>query len=196
MIEAWWPSVEQIMLSAMDAKIRVLGIVGVERGAGVSTLSQMLATGFARADMRALSIDFSSPRAAAETSVRATDWSPKHIAPGAITEHPHGYDLLVAPRKPELCRLFNNVEATKAMFAEQLNDYNVIIADLPPMIREATNGVNSIAIARACDAVVMVCVAGRTKSENIRTALGDLSAAGVQLSGTVMNERHNEPMWA
>lgn len=192
MIDAWWPSVEQLMLAATDSKTRVLGILSPDQGAGVSVLCRMVATCFARAGIKALLIDLSSYGDPSETARQA--WEPGLIPADAIQAEPGGFDMLVAPGLIDARPVFNNVEALRAMFADQLAGYKAIIVDLPPVLGQRADLVNPIAVARACDAVIMVCLAGATSQRRIKTALTALGTAGVEISGTIINDLHNPPM--
>lgn len=179
-------SVEQIMLATAESKARLLGVLSPNSGAGVSTLCRMVAGGFASAGMRTLLVDLT--KNAVETDEQGPVWRSDLTATALVETVPAGYDLIQAPPTPQSRALFNNIDTLRRMFAEDLSDYKMIIIDLSAVLDPREDLINPVSVARACDAVIMVCVTGRTTQEDVRRTVSALESAGVQLAGTVLND--------
>ena len=83
MLEDWSRIAEQIMLSAIDSKIRTLAITGATSLSGVSTVANGLATAFAKSGRKTLLIDMTEPVHAAGP---LATWSPGDtIGPDTIS---------------------------------------------------------------------------------------------------------------
>ncbi|MGE0025312.1 MAG: hypothetical protein AB7S70_16955 [Hyphomicrobium sp.] len=177
------------MLVASDSKSRVLAVLSPEKGAGVSALCRMLAETYGRSGMATLLVDLTRPTG----SGIGADWVPGEGAPGFISSNPCGYDELTAHPTRATRAQFNNVDRLRRMFSEVLTAYDAIVVDLPAVLDQSDDVINPIAAARASDAVIMMCVTGETSQQQIRKAKATLEAAGVQIGGTVLNDR-NRPL--
>ena len=185
-MDAWLRPVEQIVLPALDGKIRVLGITAPHHGVGVSALSAATARTLARSGSKVLLLDFTqSVKADAPTAT----WAPgEGNAASRVRKHPSGYDVLTAEPTPETRFLFNNGKRLRRTLFEDLSEYAVIVTDLPPLVEDRTDHLNAIAVALACDQVIMVCANGRTPRAAARAATEAARNAGVRLTGAVWND--------
>ncbi len=185
-MESWLRPVEQIVLPALENKIRVLGITGPHPGAGVSTLCAAAAETLARSGAKVLLIDFSTRVSPAEVPGA---WVPGEAgAQTHIRRHPTGFDQLAAVATPDTRFLFNNGKRLRRTLFEDLADYTVIVADLPPLLDDGSEHVNPLAVALACDQVLMVCANGRTPRAAAGAAAEAARAAGVRLTGVIWND--------
>lgn len=179
-------TLEQIMLAAAESKARVLGFLSPDRGAGVSTLCRLLAGGFVGAGIRTLLVDLTQE--AVEENDRRPVWLPNLTPTSLIEADPAGYDVIQAPPTWQSRALFNNIDTLRRMFDQDLREFETIIVDLSSVLDRRENIINPVSVARACDAVIMVCVTGRTTQDQIKQTLTELDSAGVQLSATILND--------
>jgi Mrp family chromosome partitioning ATPase len=188
MMQSWLQSVEQIMLAAVDGKARVLGVVSPDAGAGVSTLCRMLAESHSRSGSKTLLIDLAQPL---DTSEKDESWAPGDGAKQLIRPAPGGYDVLAARPTTSTRPMFNNIDVLRRMFTDELEAYQAIVVDLPPVLGQDEATVNPLAAARACDAIVLVCMTGKLTQPRLQLTMSSLAAAGVKVGGTVLNDLHN-----
>ncbi len=181
------------MLAAADSKARVLGVLSPDRGSGVSTLCRMVAESFACSGVKTLLVDLTQTVVASREGCDWWDWVPGKNVAQIVKLDPGGYEILAA-RPTNITRaLFNNVDTLRQIFNNELSEYKAIVVDLPAVLHQREDHINPVAAARACDAVIMMCVTGRTTKQNVNLTVRELGSAGVQLGGTVLNDFHSPP---
>lgn len=190
MKESWQHAVEQILLVAGDSKARVISVLSPDRGAGVSTLCGMIAETSARSGASTMLVDLTQPIG----SGKSGDWAPGDDVSSFIKATPRGYDSLPSYPSRVTRPQFNNIEKLRKTFAEGLASYDLIVVDLSAVLDQRDTIINPVAAARASDAVIMVCVTGETTQERVRKTLSLMDAAGVQIGGTVLNDRSSPPL--
>lgn len=181
------------MLAALDSKTRVIGITSPDRGAGVSSLCRMVAESFAQSGAKTLLVDLSQQT---DTAINARPaWMPGGGATDFIQRDPRGYEIIASPPTTATRPLFNNVETLRRAFVDELSMYRTVVVDLPAIMEDVSGQINPVAVSRACDAVILVCVAGRTRRDRIAATVSTLAMAGVQLGGTVLNDMDQAAPW-
>ncbi len=184
--ESWLRPVEQIVLPALENKVRVLGFTAPHDGAGVSTLARAAALSLTRSGLKVLLIDFSSRVSSAASATGV--WVPgEGGAQSHIRRDEAGIDVLVAVPTSDTRYMFNNGKRLKRTLNEDLSDYGVIVADLPPLAEDRPDGINPLAVGLACDQVLLVCANERTTRTAAATAAEKARHAGVKLCGVVWN---------
>jgi Mrp family chromosome partitioning ATPase len=185
--ELWLRPVEQLVLPALEGRIRIQGFTSAEEGTGVTSLCMTAAEVLARSGTRVLLIDLSSQ---APPSGASRPWSPgRGEAAAAITPTTAGYDLLRATTTPASRFQFNNPQSLRTMLTEELSGYAVVVVDLPPLIDNRPQSFNPIACALVCDDVVLVCAQNLTTRTSAASATAAARSAGVKLTGAVWNRR-------
>ncbi len=181
---AWMRAVEQLVVPALENKVRVLGLTAPHIGAGVSSLASAAAESIARSGTRVLCVDFSQPVANV-----GGEWAPGDgTAPSRIEADPAGFDRLTAVASAESRYTFNNGKRLRRTLFDELSEYTVIVVDLPALIETETDSINPLAVALACDQVLMVCARDRTTRPQITDAAHRARQAGVKLGGIVWND--------
>ena len=185
-MQDWSRVSEQLMLSAVESRIRVLGFTSPAPGSGVTSIARSVADAFAQAGTKTLLLDLTAP---VRSDNRAPKWSPG--APGsadATRLEPNGLAILTADANSTTRALFNNIELLQRTLQRDLASYSAIIVDLPAVAEEDPQRLNPIAAARACDSVLMVCLSGHVDRAELKDATEALRPAGVNLSGLVLND--------
>lgn len=177
------------MLAAVDGDSRVVCFLSAEAGSGVSTFCRMLAKSYAEAGSKALLVDLSRP--VAEVSPDDESWAPGDGVLQLIRRDEAGFDILSITPTSKTRQLFNNVEVLRKLFGEQLEGYGSVVVDLPPVLADSDRRLNPLAAARACDAVVMICMPNKVSRGHLSKAVTALNVAGVKLGGTIINDYHN-----
>lgn len=192
MFQSWLQPIEQVMLAAVDSKVQVLGIFSPDRGSGVSAVCLMLAECHSRTGTKTLLIDLSQTIEHSDDDLSESEaWAPGDGAAQLIQSHKGGFDVLAVRPSSRTRPMFNNVDVLRRMFKDELAAYEAIVVDLPPVLNARENRINPLAAARACDAVVMVCMIGMVTHQRVKATLSMLQTAGIQLGGTLANELHN-----
>ena len=188
MIEDWSRTAEQLMLSTVESKIRVVAITSPVSGAGNSTLVHGLATAFARSKRKTLLIDLS---ASASHESFGPSWSPgEPLPPDSITVDQYGLATLAVLPTSSNRPLFSNVDVLAKWFGQDLAAYDNIILDLPAIGDAPRNAINPAAAARAADAVFLVGLTGLTLRSEMTNAVQQLRQVGANVTGVVLNDQY------
>ena len=188
MMDDWSRTAEQIMLSTIENKIRVLAITSPFRGAGVTTVASGLAAVFAQSGRKTLLVDLSG---AAPAGGAAPMWVPgKPVPPDSIVSGHDGLAVLAVSPGAATRPLFNNVELLQAAFQRDFFGYASIIIDLPALDNTEAGSLNPVAIARAADAVFLVAPTGFTARDDLAAATQKLRQVGAPVSGVIMNDQY------
>lgn len=180
------PPVEAVHQHVVQKRARVVGLVGVARGTGVSMLARSLARRGAEGGHKTLLIDAVG---------RAGDES--HQGPcvlnggarGAVKAHADGYStLLLRPSANEMLRV-RNVSFLRSMMTVDLADYDTIIVDMLPAGEDPEYAVPAAVLGNACDMVLMICLTGVITGTDLNQALSSLRAVGAPLGGMILNRR-------
>ena len=186
--ESWTREIEQVMLTALNADFRVIGISSSNIGAGVSLTTRLLAASFARSMRKTLLIDLSKT---VEEDGRE-GWAPgKSSAADFIATDINGFDYLDAAPSRNTRSRFNHAEELRRSFAGELGDYEIIILDLPSPLDGTGDQINAVATAVACDAVMIVCSAGVTTRPQLRKTIELFETAGASVFATLVNNHKN-----
>ena len=187
MIADWLRPVEQIVLAARGAGLRVVGITSPHVESGVSTLSKEVAENYGSAGIRTLLVDMTAP--VGEATFYKKSWFPGQSgALKPIRTLTAGYDQLTCLATNETRFLFNNTELLRRTLDNELDQYAAVILDLPPLLAQQPDLLNSLAIAVACDAVCIVCVTGGITHNELTTVSQMLKTTRVHLLGIVLND--------
>ena len=149
-------------------------MIGVETGVGTSVCARALAERSALAPSRTLLVDASESRQAsppmAEAEPENMGWF--RLADGA--EEPFRL------RSPDFLR---------TLWAEAHKDWETVIIDCCPAIEDRDYAVPGSLVARSADAVILVCLAGKSTKDMIeaaKAALGPAKIVGVVVNGRDM----------
>lgn len=189
-VASWIFQVEQIAMTATRRQTRMLGLVGVETGAGVTKIAELMATSFAKSQRHTLLLDLRSPVDFSDAPVDS--WTPgKPEIARYVTHDPRGFHRLRPTPTPTSRPLFNNVELMRKCVESDLQRYEQIVVDLPNLSDSGADGVNPIGPAVACDAVLLVCMTGRTSRAQATRSVERLQTAGASVAGSILNDEEN-----
>ena len=188
MNQAWQRPTEQIVLSAVEKKHRVLGFTCPGDGSSVGALCRMVAEGFARAGMPTLLVDLTAP---VQVGDGQPSWAPgeQGIAQGIVADA-DGFDRLIVRPTPKTRYRFNNVERFRFSLVEDLNRYKRIVVVLPDVVEAGDEHINPAGPAAACDAVFMLCTRSRVGRSQLVSANQRLQSAGVKINGLIVDDAH------
>ncbi len=177
--------IESLMLSLGKLGVRVVAVVTPSAVQDVKPLSRALCAGFAAADIKTALIDL-DPEGASEDS--EPGWNPGLKLTAVHTQRDAaGYDLVVSRPTAQTRPLFNNLLHFRRALAEDLGAYKCVIINLTPIFEPIDTAPNPIAVARAADAVIVVCGTGRTDASDAAKAVTELTTAGCKVIGTILD---------
>ena len=166
--------VESIYQSSIGAGARVVAVIGCESGDGASACARALAERSALAPSRTLLVD-------------AGD-SPGPAAPSAEPEPDNIGWFRLADGEDEPLRL-RSPELLKRLWAEAHRDWETVVIDCSPAIEDREYELPGRLTARSADAVILVCLAGKSTAQSIaaaREAIGPANIVGIVVNGRDM----------
>jgi hypothetical protein len=182
---SWGRAVEKLVLMAHESNIRSLGLVDSEAGAVVGALGRSIAGVSAQAGVRTLLLDL-IPRA---VDAMKGGWHPRSGQAARLTAHdPDGFDVLYADASPGSRLLFNNVAQLRTALKDDLATYGLVVLNLPPAADIPEEAINPLAVALACDGVILVGTLGVTLRAKLQQAVELMRSSGVNLIGSVVFE--------
>jgi hypothetical protein len=194
MKNAWAPAVEQIVLSAQEQGLRVVGFVSPQQQSGIRELAPMVAETMARAGLPTLLIDLSagedwrsSMSRDAQGPACGAPWSPgvrERVQP--LIRNQGGADSLKVTTHLDARFRFNNVKALRQALAEEFERYDRIVLMLGDV--GVRSGVNPLGPAAACDAVYLLCVPNEIGRSDLGDVVASLKIAGARIGGVVLND--------
>lgn len=183
--------VEQTMLAITDSKARIVGILSPDQLTKTSPLSAQLAECYAKSGVHTLLIELAE-NGAADDDDGSGNWAPGDELSNYIVDCTAGFDRLAARPSETTRPLFNNLDKLRRMMKSDLSAYDTIVVDLGAVLHAGQDSTpNPVAVARACDAVIMLCTTGETKHSDVRNAVTALGTAGVQIGGAVLDDHHS-----
>jgi Mrp family chromosome partitioning ATPase len=182
----WQNSIEQIMLAAVRPQERILGLTSLRPGAGVSLVCHHIARTAAAGEFKTLLLDISEPHTP-DGPVRT--WRPGHDKiSNLITPTVGRYDYLKIRTDEATRPLFCNPAKLRSVYRTELEQYALVVVDLPPLLEPSELGPNPVAAAGSCDQVLLLCAVGRDTRSELADAISLVGGAGGKLAGLVSNE--------
>jgi Mrp family chromosome partitioning ATPase len=175
--------IEAIYQQTVAHGASIIGLAGVSRDSGVSSLARALARRAAGGGQRALLIDTSSQFFAA-TSER----SPRTMDEGY-------FHLDLRPSAEERLPL-REVSRLRKQFSESMREFDLIVVDMPPVLCGAEFPLPATIVANACDATMLVCMTGQTTNVDLQLALRTLKGANADPCGVIVNHREQPTLGA
>lgn len=182
--ENWRRPLEYIGLSLREAKVRTVGITSPCGASGVTMMSGALAATYAGFGMKTLLIDISRSNAATDPS----QWPTARWTNEAIRADESGFDRLDNDFELGDRSIFSNRELLQARLKDDLGHYEAIVVDLPAVAQKSPQHISPLAMAAACDRVLLVCMTGKDNRDTVSTAANLLTTTGAKIEGTVMND--------
>lgn len=81
----------------------------------------------------------------------------------------------------------------RAALDRDFASYDCVVCSIPPLVGAALEAPNPLSIAKACDGLVLVVDALRDDLDTVSAGVESARLAGVNLLGTVLDERHAVP---
>jgi protein-tyrosine kinase len=163
--------VESIYQASVGAGARVVAVIGVEDGDGASACARALAERSALAPSRTLLVDASESR-----RPTAPTWEPEPQNIG-------WFKLSDGEEDPFRLR---SPDTLRRLWVEAHKDWETVIIDCAPALEDRDYVAPGKLTARSADAVILVCLGGKTTKQSIeaaKAALGPANVVGVVVNG-------------
>jgi protein-tyrosine kinase len=118
------------------------------------------------------------------------------ISPQLITVINTGLIMtgIIAPNGREHTIKLRQPGVLERCIEEWQTQYDIVIIDTPPINRINAQNIPAQGIAMACDATLLVVLAGKTTEEMVSSAIHKLKSADVNLVGCIYNDRYNSSL--
>ncbi|PKG37919.1 AAA family ATPase [Psychromonas sp. Urea-02u-13] len=201
--------IEQIFAQAFTTGQRSIAICAAESGEGVTSLALALAQRQLLAGNSVLLVDLNLYRPTLTSILDIHSMTPASNCKQVVAVEAKYSDLLSAPTltvNEQNSVVLTGITAPNTresvmklrkagvleMFIEQwLKQYDSVIIDTSPLNRMNAHNIPPERIAAACDAAILVVLAGKTPMASISNALSKLNNAQAHLIGSVINDRDN-----
>ncbi|MDD9928436.1 MAG: hypothetical protein OXR03_21635 [Rhodospirillaceae bacterium] len=172
---------------------RTLLFCSTDPGDGASTVSYAMAQRIAGSGKRVLYVDFSpqSSYTCDGLQLPRQNWCLSGGIPRDAYFPIPGRNLtiLAAAKAPTYPLAYCETEIIRALLSGWLSEYDVVIADAPPLNDDNKTGLPTETLAAAFDCTVLVVLSGETLLVQLKKALDRLREAGCTIDGIVMNDR-------
>ena len=189
MISEWQVAVEQVVVPATTNGARVLGFTSPGASAGVTSFSRAVAATLARSGADVLYVDLATPlrKNVHSRAANAPAWKE------AVNDRAASGLQVTMPANLDARFYFNNVRWLRGEFVRMLRTYSNIVVDIAPLLGDEPDRVNALAAATACDSVALICPRSVVTQQDIARALQMTSSTGVNLIGTILNDKGYTP---
>jgi protein-tyrosine kinase len=186
---------ESIYARSLGAGMRSVAITSSNPGEGVTSLAVTLAQRHLLANKSTLFIDLNSDKSD-HLVMLAADQKNQAVAsrePQILTDQNESYALLgiPAPMNSKVNLIWRNPGTLERYLASWLDQFDAVVVDAGSINRNAQTLIPAERIVAACEATLLVVMAGVTNEPTVRYSCDRIISAGAQLAGCVLNECHN-----
>jgi Mrp family chromosome partitioning ATPase len=183
-LPAWKESAVRAIAFAEARSTKILGIAGIVKGVGNSSITTAVAQAYSDYGQRILLIDAIDANIDESTDAPKSKLLNLTESTTPINKHLHYFDL-----SRTAFTLPQETEYFRSIFQIALEYYHAIIIDLPPIVTTSGQPASSnLAIGAACDAVFMVCETGRTTQAQVQQGLASSKISGMKVEGLLLND--------
>ena len=193
--------IENIYAQMRAANLRSIAVSSANPGEGVTSVAIALAQRHLLSGHATLLIDLNlyRPSLRPELALNSPEMTASSLGlPQLISDDSHAISLMgiTAPRdRATILKLRKPGELESCLSACQ-KIYDTIIIDTSPLNRCNGNNIPAERVAQACDAALLVVLAGQTREVDVNRAMQRLRSTGASLAGCVINDRFNPPLQA
>lgn len=165
---------------------RVVAFTAPHADAGTSLMAALYAQRLHETGLKVLLVDASL---APDTRASEASWTPGDGGAAALAvARPDGPDHLWIMVNPQDAGRFNDPSRLRAMFSEDLRDYDAVIVDCAPSEIGSGAAIEAMTIAAIADATLIVGKANRTLGHERDAALALLAECKAEIAGIVVND--------
>jgi Mrp family chromosome partitioning ATPase len=186
---------EKIYLRSLGAGMRSLAITSSQPGEGVSSLAVALVQRHLLAGKSALLVDLGGRQIGEDYVLAATlgDEPVSSTEPQLLANESYSYALLgiPAPISRRVNTEWRNPGQLEAHIDAWLTQFDAVVIDGACFSPNTPVAISAERIVAACEATLLVVMAGVTTEPDVRYSCQRIQVAGGKLAGCVLNERYN-----
>jgi Mrp family chromosome partitioning ATPase len=183
-ITPWMKAAVRAVAFAESRSARIIGITGIRKGAGSSSIAEAIARAYSEHGKRILFVRASEIQVSEHYDAafrRLPDFVSHSMSESTNLFH---IDLsrlgITYPQDPDLFR---------DAFETALESFHAIVVDLPCAGTETGQPEPaSLAMGASCPSALLVCVTGRTTRAEIQQCLASCKISGTNVEGIVLND--------
>ncbi len=188
-----YAELEAVYARTLGNGTRALAVASAVGGEGTTTLARALAERSVAGGRETLLVDLNldHPALHGHYGLNRGDWSlesPESQAfqPSGIA----GLSVLPAPTRVADHWSFRDPATLRAALETWLERFDRVVVDTSPLTRRNRRNVPADAVCGACGSTLLVVLAARTPESQLVEARQMLDAAGAEIAGAVLNDRH------
>jgi len=186
---------ETIYTQTVAQDVKSLAVTAATEREGVSTLAYSLAKRCEAGGHRTLLVDLNlaRPSIANRLALEPTSWSlGDKSAQDAIVRFPGSRTaVLTASAQVSTSVRSREHDYLSRSIESWLEEFDKVIVDAPAVNSAEHKHIPAETICAACEATVLVVLAGRVAEASIKSAVSRLSGAGARVAGSVFNDQYN-----
>jgi Mrp family chromosome partitioning ATPase len=187
-----YAELESIYTRTLGNGTRTLAVASAVGGEGTTTLARALAERAAASGNQTLLVDLNleHPSLHAHYALGRSDWSPENDVQAILPSVIAGLQVLPAPTHVSVHWGFRDPATLRSTLEGWLERFDRVVVDTSPLTRRNQRNVPTDTVCGACGATLLVALAARTPESQLVEARQLLDAAGAELAGAVLNDRH------
>jgi protein-tyrosine kinase len=186
---------ENIYSRSLGAGMQSIAITSSNPGEGVSSLAVALSQRHLLANKSTLFVDLNGDKMDHLPLLTSSEGN-NHVAtiePQILTDKEESYALLgiPAPANSKANLYWRNPGILERHLATWLDQFDAVIVDVGSLNRNSQTLIPAERIVGACEATLLVVMAGITTEPTVRHSCDRIHSAGGQLAGCILNECYN-----
>lgn len=167
-------------------------LTSANKGEGVSVTSYALGRRAAASGHKTLIVDMNTdnPELSELMAFKRSKWHPLDIdLDDAIDDLGNtNLSILSAPNNDTPLWSFREKKSLNKLMTILKEKYDFIVLDIPHIKREEEATIPPETMCSVCDMTLLMVMSGKTKESDVQQTLGVLKKAGVNVSGTIIND--------
>jgi Mrp family chromosome partitioning ATPase len=189
-----YAELEAVFARTLGNGTRALAVASAVGGEGATTLARALAERAAASGKRTLLVDLNleHPSLHRHYALGRSDWSPEATPDrqAILPSDVEGLCVLPAPTQVSEHWGFRDPATLRATLERWLVQFDRVVVDTSPLTRRNRRNVPADTVCGACRKTLLVVLAARTPESQLVEARQMLDAAGAEITGAVLNDRH------
>jgi Mrp family chromosome partitioning ATPase len=179
--------IEQIYLSAELNGCRSLCLTACQSGEGVTAVAMALTERYLLAGYRTVLVDLNLHHPGFSASTLN-----QHHDGDTWIEHTQSlrcFTGMTLPSDSSTQLIYKRPDFLQRALNEWQQQYDRVVIDTSPLLNVNRNNIPAQSVANACDATILVVLAGKTTATRVHAAMQHLNQGQITLLGTILNCR-------
>lgn len=186
--------IESVYSMIWQQNCRSIALCSANSGDGTSTMSMALAQRNLLAGHSTLIVDLNLAKPNLRSSLNLQKDSPELLNNPQLV-HSHGTEIsltgIVAPMDRNDIMKIRRPGVLENCISTWLQQYDTVIIDTSNILRPGSDVIPAERVCAACDASILVVLAGNTRELMISQSVERLERAGAKLLGCIINDKNN-----